>query len=66
MPENERATLTRRLKVSEYNSSEKAVMAIPAIKIWLIETSVFNPSGFPLINYQRTGREKNKAMSWLV
>lgn len=46
MPENERATLTRRLKVSEYNNSENAVMAMPAIKIWLIETSVFNPSGF--------------------
>lgn len=46
MTENERATLTRRLKVNEYNNSEKAVMAIPAIKIWFMDISTFKESGF--------------------
>jgi len=36
---NERATRSRKLNDSEYKNSEKAVMAIPAIKISLV---VFN------------------------
>jgi hypothetical protein len=35
MTANERATLSRRLKESAYKNSENAVMAIPAVRIWL-------------------------------
>ncbi len=32
---NERATLSRKLKESAYKNRENAVMAIPAVRIWL-------------------------------
>ena len=33
---NERATRSRRLKVSAYNNNENAVIAMPAVRIWLM------------------------------
>ena len=65
---NDRATLSRRLKDKAYKNNEKAVMAIPAVRISLtvlipVNRSCNQPVSIPSPNIYRIGRPKKSAIS---